>query len=203
MTTPTTFKERTHLSYHGAYPRWSHEPRLSQGLSSYPCTSCTSMSTYSKSESLSANLITCKKLESFSLLKLTMNKRNVYVIFTCHGEYGEPFCEHCHLQMAQWRTHQLSKPHTVASYEEPRRKLKIHQTTQTLGRRFPRQRNTNNKKNNSTFDRERTSNQNHSMEDGGSTEPRHNAMVTRRTTAAMEDEPKQPWSSVNCGTTIL
>ena len=53
MTTPTAFKERTHLSDHGAYSSLSLEPRFLQGLSSYPCMSCTLMSTCSKCKTLS------------------------------------------------------------------------------------------------------------------------------------------------------
>ena len=69
-----------------------------------------------------------------------------------------------------------------------------------MGRRFHRQRNANSKKNNSTIDRERNSNQNHSLENGGSTESRYKATVTKRTMAAMGDKPSNPGASVNYGT---
>ena len=65
-----------------------------------------------------------------------------------------------------------------------------------MGRRFHREQNEGSKKNNSTIGKETTSNQNHSLENGGSTESRYKAMVTRRTTAAMGDKLKQPRASV-------
>ena len=47
------------------------------------------------------------------------------------------------------------------------------------------------------FGREGTSNQNHLMENGGSTESRYKATVTRRTTTAMANKPSNPRASVN------
>ena len=45
--------------------------------------------------------------------------------------------------------------------------------------------------------RERTTNQNHSLENGGSTESRYKVTVTRRTTTAMGDKPSNLGASVN------
>ena len=69
-----------------------------------------------------------------------------------------------------------------------------------FGRRFHGQRNEGSRKDNSTFGKERTSNQNHSLENGGSTESRYKATVTRRTMVAMGDKPSNPRASVNCAT---
>ena len=48
--------------------------------------------------------------------------------------------------------------------------------------------------------RERNNNQNHTLENGGNTESRYKAIVTRRTMTAMGDKPSNPRASVNYGT---
>ena len=50
------------------------------------------------------------------------------------------------------------------------------------------------------FGRERTNNQNHSLENEGSTKSRYKATVTRRTTTTMGDKPSNPGATVNYGT---
>ena len=76
-------------------------------------------------------------------------------------------------------------------------KLKQSLSYTRFGRRFHRQRDEGSRKDNSMFGRERTRNQNHSLENGGSTESRYKATVTRRTTAAMGHKPSNPRASVN------
>ena len=86
------------------------------------------------------------------------------------------------------------------SHENQRRKPKQSPSYTGFGRRFHRQQDEGSRKDNSTFGRGRTSNQNHSLENGGNTESRYKVTVTKRTMATMGDKPRNPRANVNCGT---